>query len=434
MIDEHVPKLGIYENETDKFLFSIDDYVLTIQGQKNDVLPVMKCIQPINNFIDFNLYNGQKIKIYMGEKLFKYYSPYKCYISNYIVGNIGEKLECFDSINFEGGTLRNLKIPDQLQTRNMLEDVQFKSDLQSYEFCYNNCRCNVKIASIVTCESGQTGRTIKNNKISLTMQFDKSQDIVSFYTYYNQVCELISFMTCRKNVGFDKITLSKKENKIDRTIASVYIHITSELTEKPIVDNFSFDDLKDILPELSIQFFNEKKYRHLDILFPTNDTNAYLITDERVRNVATAIEYEFNNTPGFKENFNEEVLTQLKSEVQTVVKTYQGQIKEKTFDLINGSINHWSLALCDKIKIMYHKYENEINLLSSNMENIDNAIELFVKYRNNITHGSYKVMDSTVANMTSLLTGLVYCNFLTRMGISRETLIKFCSNHKRFFI
>ena len=60
----------------------------------------------------------------------------------------------------------------------------------------------------------------------------------------------------------------------------------------------------------------------------------------------------------------------------------------------------------------------------------DEDIRFFVKYRNDITHGSYRVMDQKIALTAYLLQGLVYCCLLTRIGISRDKVTSLCRSNK----
>ena len=60
----------------------------------------------------------------------------------------------------------------------------------------------------------------------------------------------------------------------------------------------------------------------------------------------------------------------------------------------------------------------------------DEDINQFVKYRNNITHGSFRVMESSIAKTAYILSGLVYCAFLSRIGVSREKILYLCKNRQ----
>lgn len=86
-------------------------------------------------------------------------------------------------------------------------------------------------------------------------------------------------------------------------------------------------------------------------------------------------------------------------------------------------MSHWTTAAADQFKCLYHMYEEE--LMIANKAGVvigDDEIDNFVKYRNDITHGSYRVLDSTIAYTTYIMKCLVYCCILTRIGIKRESI------------
>ena len=56
----------------------------------------------------------------------------------------------------------------------------------------------------------------------------------------------------------------------------------------------------------------------------------------------------------------------------------------------------------------------------------EDEIKDFVKYRNDITHGNHRVLDKRIACTAHLLSGLVYCSLLDRIGISREKIRELC--------
>ena len=72
-------------------------------------------------------------------------------------------------------------------------------------------------------------------------------------------------------------------------------------------------------------------------------------------------------------------------------------------------------------------------LMPSSIHISDEQIQKFVKYRNKITHGSWKVLDEEVAVTAYVLQGLVYCSILKRMGLSQEKIIQLCQNNKLLY-
>ena len=102
----------------------------------------------------------------------------------------------------------------------------------------------------------------------------------------------------------------------------------------------------------------------------------------------------------------------------------EDKLKQKTYSLIESSMSHWSMAAADQIKELFQRYSEEMILVGEKdlLDISDVDIDGFVKYRNDITHGSYRVMDRKIAVTAHFLAYLVYCCILTRIGVSREDI------------
>ena len=81
------------------------------------------------------------------------------------------------------------------------------------------------------------------------------------------------------------------------------------------------------------------------------------------------------------------------------------------------NIKFWTLPAAEKICALFHKYDEEMLILNQSAIIIDDdAIKAFVIYRNDITHGSHRVLDVKIAITAHCLAGLVYCCLLERIG------------------
>lgn len=120
--------------------------------------------------------------------------------------------------------------------------------------------------------------------------------------------------------------------------------------------------------------------------------------------------------------------------VKSFVKDHRNgneQLSEKTYSLIFSSIRNWEISASDRIWALYCQYRTEMEILNqTNMPIGDNEISSFVKYRNSITHGSYRVLNQEIAATAYLLQGLVYCCLLTRIGVDRDKVTLLCRNKK----
>jgi hypothetical protein len=119
------------------------------------------------------------------------------------------------------------------------------------------------------------------------------------------------------------------------------------------------------------------------------------------------------------------------NEVKEVIKKHRNSethLENKTYDMIFSSISHWSMAASEKIYALYEKHFDELNLISPHsMRKLDmKDVQEFIKYRNNITHGSTGALNIQIAETAYILCGLVYCCILTRIGMPKENIKKLC--------
>ena len=96
---------------------------------------------------------------------------------------------------------------------------------------------------------------------------------------------------------------------------------------------------------------------------------------------------------------------------------------------IFGNIKFWMLPAAEKICALFHKYDEEMLILNQSAIIIDDdAIKAFVIYRNDITHGSHRVLDVKIAITAHCLAGLVYCCLLERIGVERSRILEWCKD------
>lgn len=92
--------------------------------------------------------------------------------------------------------------------------------------------------------------------------------------------------------------------------------------------------------------------------------------------------------------------------------------------MIFNSISHWGMANSRKIYLLYKKQDYYMKILNekAKLSCTEEDIAAFVKYRNDITHGRYRTLDSVIAATAYALMALAYCCFLLRMGIKDDKL------------
>lgn len=134
---------------------------------------------------------------------------------NYIVSKNWLPLEhmWFDGIRFENGSIKDIypcnalhEIRDEKSPN--LFTYKMDKDSRIFEFASNEYVTKWKFYSLVTQKKSVTeGDSISNSNSILDIEFDKPQSFSSLLNYYNQVCDLCSFLTFRNSVSFEKISL-----------------------------------------------------------------------------------------------------------------------------------------------------------------------------------------------------------------------------------
>ena len=99
--------------------------------------------------------------------------------------------------------------------------------------------------------------------------------------------------------------------------------------------------------------------------------------------------------------------------------------------MIFGSIKNWGFSANEKFIKMFEGFKEEICLLNPYFNIIQNKdIQEVIKYRNDITHGSHRILNQKIGITAQAMASLVYCYLLSRIGLSKEQIKELCSNNK----
>ena len=438
MNNSKMPITGIVETDNRTYAFYLDNYTLRFLDTIVEPYYTSK-IKPVDGFVQAMSHNNNKLLVYVGQHEVPIVNTMKMGLSSYIVSTsniLDYDMSFYDGIVFVGGTISKLKHPRAMKV-SFDEDAQKQyiehcDDEQKIAFCTDEFTCEVTIGSSISENCSVESNSIANSKIYIEMLFNKPQRTSSVYKHYNKLLEILSFLTNRKNVGIDEMYLLQKdipigEERLTQKVAQVFIRQDKDLTQKQQYQNLEFECLGDSLGKLFEIFYKTKDRKRSYSLgfYPEDDKHDTIITNEIVRSVCSALECEVGFVKGIK-NEEETKIKALKKKIQPIIeehKTGTDKLKEKTYSLIESSMSHWSTAAADQFKILYHMYEEEMAIANKSYATIgDTEIDAFVKYRNDITHGSYRVLDSTIAYTTYLMACLVYCCVLTRIGIPGEDI------------
>lgn len=439
MINSKEPLTGVIETDNKAYSFHLNNYSMVFLDAvvNSNLTSTMK---PVDCFAQAYTHNGHKMLIHIGRHNFPVVNTMKLGLSSYIVStsNIFDyDLSFYDGIEFVGGTLTSLKRPRTIHKKYDEEAkrtyIEKNNDDQIIIFATDEFICEIKIGSYTTENHNLSSNSIRNDRVYFRMMFDRRQTTSSLYKHYNKICELLSFLTNRKCVGFEEMYLLQKDIPIGPSkglgkAARVFIEQKVTYSQKQPYHNLEFELLGDAIGKLLTVLYSPKERKRSYSLgfYPDNDESATIVNNQTVRAVCSALECELGFVKGIS-NDEAKKIKELRKKLQPIIdehKVSADRLKEKTYSLIESSMSHWSMAASDQIKELYHRYDDEMKLISDKALMVieDDDIDRFVKYRNDITHGSYRVLDHKIAFTTHVLACLVYCCVLTRIGVPRENI------------
>ena len=434
MKNKKEPLIGVVDTNGTKFNFLLENYRAIFMSLDNSFIDLH------GEFVYGRTNQYHDIAIYKGEKDIRFSKSQHLNTSAYVISTSNMSLAdltTFDSIEFRGGTLNKVFFCHALKQSGVASSpnnfyYDAKSDCETYEFETEEGICKVTIGSAINEHFGIDGVSFSNNTVRFILEFDAPQNLISLFDHISKIKEMLALLTFRKNVGFDEIYIHRG-NVTDGLEAQVFLKESISFTEKGIMNSITFHDVKEAIPKILYRIYytkdNEPSY---DFGFlPSSDNDVFLMTNNKIRMICSALECELSFIPSLCLEESED-LRELIKNVKKTIKDYRkgaNRLSAKTYDLIFSSIDHWSMSASDKFCELYHQYEEELLVASANIIS-DDSIAQLVKYRNKITHGSYRVMDSDIAATAYVLSGLVYCAFLTRVGVSKENILRLCQEHK----
>lgn len=429
MRDVLSPRTGAIKSAENNIVFYGDKYHFTFMKSDLEAFSNHKeiSIPTKNEFIFGNTHENKKIAIYVGSDSLKMINTRKLTTCMYAV----EKWSCasisnYNSIRFFGGILNSLFTPDAVDLFITDDKLEFKNDTITFNILNNSIKA-IKIGSYIT----QSHSEIKNKDVFLELVFEKTQDLGNFFNSYNRIIDALSIMTNRRNIGFEKITLinDNPNSPIGYVeVAEVFVRLNECLTEKNKYSFITFSTLGDSFINLINYVFDEhheKLVPELSII-PQNDKKSLLCTNDLIRSVCSSLELEISLTDLPLVNDEKQKIDNLVSQIKSLIKEHRQtneKLNDDTYSLINGSMKNWNATLANRIEALYKPYESIMNKIFDLYMGCDNfSIKAFVKYRNNISHGTALFPDKTVGYTTMVLRTVVYCSFLSRIGLSLKAI------------
>ena len=224
-------------DEEKQLVFSAqpDDFVFTFMS--DTVNSMFSGIPPIkmpseDGFIFGKTHSNHNIAIYLGNKDFKVYGASALRTSAYIKSSSNvydQDLLFFNGIVFSGGTLNSVFRIQGLNITHTADGaiLKPKDDEIKYQIDCEDGNMDISIRSVVSENFGVKGHSITNNNVALEIHFDSAQPLSSFFHHYNKIKDILSFLTFRYNVGFEKINLQTYDSESDgfSNMATTHIRI-----------------------------------------------------------------------------------------------------------------------------------------------------------------------------------------------------------------
>lgn len=159
MKDDKVYRTGIIDCEDETFIFYLSNYKFQVMTDKipNYEERILFTLTPEDGFIHGYTHSGRRVAIYCNDNNMVVGYSTQVDIASYLVADRRDcVIDYFDTIEFSGGTLNNLFLPQSLQFDPMIgrdtQEVNLKieNDSLSYELNTVDFCCNVSIFSTIS--------------------------------------------------------------------------------------------------------------------------------------------------------------------------------------------------------------------------------------------------------------------------------------------
>lgn len=460
---EEILITGTIEQGDTKVAFIGEDFKFTfITCDEKVTLEVDKC-----GYVWGKTHDNKAIAIFV-QRSFRVYHTKVVHTWNYIVskGNLSfNSMKRFRGIRFENGAIRTVfpcnalrevfDVEDKIrkeEKRTILAYEQFP-DVKEFRISSKDFDSIKKVekgkykgidstwifaSKIEQRISINEGHTLKNTTSTLDITFDDDKDYSTFYDFYGYVRTILSFMTFRKEVGFDKVFLLQEfpEDGMLNAYAECFVKKPEGAEESRshyeiiAIGTVSDDIFKNLFISTVLHDgkYGEGEYAALPItILPAKRQDIMIFAPEKIKDVCSCLEVELDAVKINCEKSDE--LIKLVNSVKDTVKAHRdgdNALEESTYSQIFGNIKNWGDSLADRIVKAWNKYKTELDPFVKNSgiildtEQMDKSILEMVKTRNAMTHRGFYDYDEEVAETAFLMYGLVFAMAIARIGLPRE--------------
>lgn len=427
---------GYIIQDKDKVYFHAENKIFNFIAEGTGIFASMmqRTLSSPDYFLHGYTTDGYQLAIYTGYDERKVSANYKLRPGIYIISRANMcsyDMTTFQAIEFVGGTLNNLCEQKRIETKYDSERgcyiKTYPESKKEFQLRIRNYDCKLVLRNAPS--------ETDPSKMDLIFRYEflDEMPLVAFKIVYNVLIDICRFMTNRKNVGFDEVRLFQIDDETGKWLrfADGFIDYQYEsFTQKSYRKNILFDFMDDCIAELHsiVSADTEGESTYLFDFYAENDKNVYVLANDRVKNICSSIECELDFAKGLKDEENEN-LKALITQIKKVIKDHrksEKKLEDKTYDTIGSSMSHWGMANSRKIFLLYSLNKMYMDILKekNDLSCTEEDIAAFVKYRNDVTHGRYRTMDSVVATTAYVLIGLTYCCFLKRIGMKEPELKK----------
>lgn len=355
-------------------------------------------------------------------------------IDYYAVGTANLRnydLSTFDSIEFIGGTGNCILDPELIYPPYQFEDniyengcsIKFrplKDIAKEYKISIQGINCIFK--STISPYSEREGNKLGFTNSVISLKFENEQPLEKFSNYYLMLTKISSLLVRQQNVEFDKIICYFKDEQHIGS-ANIYVnHGFKDIVDKKPIRTISLRSMDRVFSKF-IEIIDSEDFS-INFL-PKNNSDAHYVAYDSIKNICTALEFEFSKSKIKKEK--EPIIVELVEKVKKLIKEYKEEtptLTEKAYQSIMGSTSKWTFPATEQFNALYEVSKSVVDKIlgQKNLEITEPLIQSFVKCRNEITHGNKPKLTTEIANTSYSMIILIYVSLFKRIGLNDDEL------------
>lgn len=345
--------------------------------------------------------------------------------------------ENFRGIRFISGSLHKVFLPSAVMVEELDDGLKVKivSDLNEYKVvvCGKKSTLGIK-SNIVEHHSREEGNRISNDTVKLDLIFDENAPISIVQTAYRSIVALCRFMTGRKNVGFDKISIlidvDDHNGKPYPAIDCFFEANAESPTNRPSIECIQFPEISKEIER--IMEIISSKGRTLSCVWMdflnADDTIPFIMTDTKIKEIISSFE-SATNLVKIDVTADKEVVN-FKKYIKTIVKDHKSSperlMEDSSYDNFLSYIGKWKTTTADLIISAYAKYTNALNnfVIPKEFRLSSEGVYALIKHRNDVTHGRISEITKQKLYTALQVMALTYCCILDAAKFPQETMEK----------